>query len=145
MAGHGAEPEWQEAFEAKCHAVGLRVTKERQRVFEALLAQAEPVTRAVLFAQLEAEGMHPPTLYRTIDAFVAAQIVQAISLGGELGYELLPPFSPHHHHFHCLVCKRVIGYEVRPRIEPEEGEVPGRVLYHQVDVYGICADCDDGS
>ncbi|MGC9155042.1 MAG: Fur family transcriptional regulator [Ferrimicrobium sp.] len=131
----------QQAFEEKCHRQGFKITRERQRVFEALLRQEHPVTRSYLLAELTNEGIHPPTLYRTIDAFVAAQIVQAISLSGDVGYELLPPFAPHHHHFHCLSCQRVIGYEVTPGAELDETAMPGEALYHQVDVYGVCNEC----
>jgi Fur family ferric uptake transcriptional regulator len=133
----------QQAFEEKCHRQRLKITKERQQVFEALLRQEHPVTRSYLLAELTGNGIHPPTLYRTIDAFVAAQIVQAISLNGGVGYELLPPFAPHHHHFHCLNCQKVIGYEVNPGAELDEAAMPGEVLYHQVDVYGVCRSCLD--
>lgn len=135
------EDQLQRAFEEKCHRQGLKITRERQRVFEALLRQEHPVTRSYLLGELTSQGIHPPTLYRTIDAFVAAQIVQAISLSGDVGYELLPPFAPHHHHFHCLNCQKVIGYEVAPGAELDESMMPGEAKYHQVDVYGICKDC----
>ena len=133
----------QQDFEEKCRRQRLKITKERQQVFEALLRQEHPVTRSLLLAELTGKGIHPPTLYRTIDAFVAAQIVQAISLNGGVGYELLPPFAPHHHHFHCLNCQKVIGYEVNPGAELDEAAMPGEVLYHQVDVYGVCTSCLD--
>jgi Fur family ferric uptake transcriptional regulator len=135
------EERLQQAFEEKCHRRHFKITRERQQVFEALLRQEHPVTRSYLLAELTSEGIHPPTLYRTIDAFVAAQIVQAISLNGDVGYELLPPFAPHHHHFHCLSCQKVIGYEVSPTAELDESNMPGEARYHQVDVYGVCREC----
>ncbi len=122
-----------------CRVRGLRVTRERRLVFLALGEAGGPVTRPALLRRLLAEGMHAPTLYRTIDVFVANQIVQPVSRNGESAYELLPPFARHHHHFHCLSCGAVSALQAAD--EHIDLQVPGKALYHQIDVYGICGGC----
>lgn len=118
---------------------GLKLTRERCLVFEELICAARAVSRSELAEQLQSKGIYPATLYRTIDAFVRAQVVQEIPRSGEVLYELLPPFTSHHHHFHCLGCGALMPLDVVD--EPEESSVPGKALYHQVDVYGYCTSC----
>ncbi len=126
-------------FIEHCRSRKLRVTKERRLVFLALSEVGGPATRPVLLQRLVSKGIHAPTLYRTIDAFVSNQIVQPVLRNGESAYELLPPFAHHHHHFHCLSCGAVAALDATD--EHLDLKVPGTVLYHQIDAYGICDAC----
>ena len=124
----------------------LRVTKERLEVFRLLGRVDSPLTRSELLGNLKHFGMHPPTLYRTIELFVSVGIIQSLSsISGEVVYELLPPFAPHHHHYRCMNCGLTFPLEVSDDA-PEEVALrsltlPGAVVYHQVDIFGTCFKC----
>ncbi|MHB8191314.1 MAG: Fur family transcriptional regulator [Ferrimicrobium sp.] len=126
---------------------GLRSTNERDMIFAELADTRTSLTRMQLAARVLNRGIHAPTLYRTIDTFVRCGILQPLTtVTGDITYELLPPFSIHHHHFRCLYCGTTVPLEVDPSDELEAAmsrlQLPGIGLYHQVDIYGACSSCE---
>jgi Fe2+ or Zn2+ uptake regulation protein len=128
-------------FEGALRERGLRVTDERRTAYRVLQNAHRPLTRTELVEALREEGIGTATAYRTVSTFQELGIVQPVMMGSEVAYELLPPYASHHHHFHCLRCGKI--FEVRvgdcDGLVPES--VPGVVVYHQVEAYGICDRC----
>jgi Fe2+ or Zn2+ uptake regulation protein len=121
------------------------VTPDRLAVFRALQANDAPVGIADLIEQTAPHGINQATIYRTLERFVALSIAHMVLLPhGVVGYELMPPFSPHHHHLSCARCGKVIDFynsqmdRVIQRVAENEGFT---VRSHSVEIYGLCAQC----
>jgi Fur family ferric uptake transcriptional regulator len=129
---------------------GLRPTRQRLAIVEALDISQRPMTAQHLHASLAPTEVRPAprgpglaTVYRTLQAVAAAGFARTFrSSDGELAYKLCEP--EHHHHLVCERCGTVVEI---PSCEVESwaGEIASRrgftVTSHLADIYGVCADC----
>src|ERR1044071_1920166 len=85
---------------------GYSTTKPRRAVFEALLAAHNPKTITQLVKELP--DIDKVSVYRTLDVFSKIGITHQVWNGFKSKVELSEAFSPHHHHFTCINCGKVI-------------------------------------
>ncbi len=130
-------------------AQGLRFTPDRLRIFRALADKHKPISVPRLIAIVEQDGVNQATVYRTLEQFLAVGVVQTVLLhNGVVGYELVPPFSSHHHHFICLDCGSVQDLAAERVDSALDKSLEGtglRVITHKVDIYGQCEKCHAAS
>jgi len=124
---------------------GLRPTRQRRAILEAVAAEDRPVSAQDLHAQLRRAGEPAglATVYRTLQALADAGVLRTFQTPtGEVAYKVCEP--GHHHH---LICTRCGAVEEIPSCEVEEwaAMVARRrafsVTSHQADIYGVCARC----
>lgn len=123
---------------------GLRPTRQRLAVIDALGARAEAVTAQDLHHELRRSPGAPglATIYRTLTALTSAGYLDTFTHEGEQGFRLCGP--DHHHHLVCRSCGSVeeVGAEaVESWVRRVSRERRFKVLGHTVDVYGLCAAC----
>jgi Fur family ferric uptake transcriptional regulator len=125
---------------------GLKLTAERQAVFDQLFARHEHVEADELLVRLRARGkkISRATIYRTLELLVDSGIVGRVRIR-EIGYryERLRA-GEHHDHLICNECGRVIEF-FEPRIETLQDEVCDRYgflsISHSHQMRGICRQC----
>jgi len=125
---------------------GLKLTAERQAVFDELFARHEHFEADELLVRLRAKHkkISRATIYRTLDLLVDSGIVGRVRIR-ESGYryERLRA-GEHHDHLICDFCGRVIEF-FEPRIESLQDEVAARhgfvLLSHSHQMRGICRQC----
>lgn len=124
---------------------GIRATRQRQRVLEALSAEPNDATAQQIFESLRARGESTglATVYRTLALLSERGAVDALMhRPGEICYRLCS--DTHHHHLTCSECHQVVELS-ECRLEPwleRLGGVHGfTVTSHAVEVTGICSDC----
>jgi len=125
---------------------GLKLTAERQGVFDELFARHEHVEADEILVRLRGKGkkISRATIYRTLELLVDSGIVGRVRVG-EIGYryERLRA-GEHHDHLICNECGRVIEF-FEPRIESLQDEVCDRYgflpLSHSHQMRGICRQC----
>ena len=125
---------------------GLKLTAERQAVFDELFARHEHFEADELLMRLRAKHkkISRATIYRTLDLLVDSGIVGRVRIG-EMGYryERLRA-GEHHDHLICNDCGRVIEF-FEPKIENLQDEVCDRygflALSHSHQLRGICRQC----
>lgn len=124
---------------------GLRPTRQRRAILQAVASEARPVSAQDLHARLRKAGEPAglATVYRTLQALADAGVVRTFqTAAGEVAYKVCEP--GHHHHLICTACGRV---EEIPSCEVEDwaSAVARRrgfsVSSHQADIYGVCASC----
>ena len=125
---------------------GLKLTAEREAVFEELFARHEHFEADELLVRLRArhKKISRATIYRTLELLVDSGIVGRVRIG-ESGYryERLRA-GEHHDHLICTECGRVLEF-YEPRIESLQEEVCERygflALSHSHQMRGICRQC----
>ncbi|MCU0779708.1 MAG: transcriptional repressor [Akkermansiaceae bacterium] len=124
---------------------GLRRTKPREAVFEAVFARDEHFTAEELYERVRktAADTSRATVYRTLALRVEADLLRQIDLGdNQTTYD--PNFvnKPAHSHLVCIDCGRVVEFE-DARVEELNSEVTGALGFTAVrQTLKIEASCD---
>ena len=123
---------------------GLRPTRQRLTVLDALRNRSDAITAQDLHAELRAasEPVGLTTVYRTLTALAEAGFLDTFVKDGEQSFRLCG--EDHHHHLVCEMCNRVVELESDLVEEWVRGVASRRgfqVTGHRADIFGICADC----
>ncbi len=138
----------QAALLSLLEGLGLRVTPQRLLILEALQSRRGHVTAEDIHGLIVGENPHLniTTVYRNLEALVAAGIVTETRLGGKYIYYELSPGSRHHH----LICERcgqvaelddALVEPLRQAIARQHG-FTARVEH--LAVLGVCSACASG-
>lgn len=108
---------------------GLRRTKPRDAVLEAVFAKDEHFTADELYDRVRrtAADTSRATVYRTLALLVEGELLRQIDLGDDqITYD--PNFlnKPAHNHLVCIDCGRVVEFE-DPQVEALNAEVTQRL------------------
>ncbi len=126
---------------------GLRQTRPRMALLEALIAEHGPFSVDELLKLPSLKGLDRVTVYRCMSAFEDAGLVSRCEFGdGSSRYE----FASGGHHHHHVVCKRCRRTESLP--ESFDACVPKALLSqvaalgfaevsHTMEFFGVCGDC----
>ena len=128
-------------------AVGLRPTRQRRTVVEALREREDAVTAQDLHATLRTAGeaIGLATVYRTLTALAEAGFLDTFEREGEQAFRLCG--SGHHHHLVCEACSRVEeidAAEVESWVEAVARRRGFTVTAHRADIFGRCGRCTAG-
>lgn len=124
---------------------GLRPTRPRATIVEALAASGRPVTAQGLHSRLNASGRGPglATVYRTLQSLARSGYARTFpSSDGELSYKLCEP--GHHHHLICEGCGLVVeipSCEVERWASSAARRRGFSVSSHQAEIFGLCGTC----
>lgn len=123
---------------------GFRVTEGRLDVLELLEKQDLPV--GISFIEKALPDINRVTLYRMMNDFVSADLVEEHDLGhGHVDYELAD--RPHHHHVVCDECGVVEDvFPCGDMCEFENSVLEGsnkfsKITKQKITFHGICRKC----
>lgn len=123
---------------------GLRATRQRLTVLDALADRPDAVTAQDLHMELRQAGepIGLTTVYRTLTSLSEAGMLDTFERDGEHAFRLCG--DAHHHHLVCETCNHVEEISAE-EVERWVGKVSVRHGYritgHRADIFGICADC----
>jgi Fur family ferric uptake transcriptional regulator len=123
---------------------GLRATRQRLTVLDALRGRPDAITAQDLHSELRTAGepVGLTTVYRTLASLADAGLLDAFTRDGEQAFRLCS--DDHHHHLICETCNRVdeiTAEEVERWVDEVASRRGFRVTGHRADVFGVCADC----
>ena len=126
-------------------AAGVKVTRGRVRVLDALLAARQPLSHAEMEARLGdafEPAMDRVTLYRILDSLVACGLaLKAVDTRGVFRFSAAGAQRQHanHVHFRCTDCGGVFCLKA----EPPPPRLPRGFRLNEVafDLRGTCAGC----
>ncbi len=135
-----------DAFESYLAKSNLRVTKERQQLYDGVRAQKGHFTVDTLVHRLKESGyaISRDTVYRNLPLLLEAGVVrQSFRAGRETIYEV-DEGKPHHDHLLCSQCGKVEEF-VDPKIEALQEDVARQfefeLQHHCHQLVGICKKC----
>jgi Fur family ferric uptake transcriptional regulator len=124
---------------------GLRATRQRLLVLEALAREPSDATAQQIHERLRGAGkpIGLATVYRTLKSLADAEAIDALSHHrGETCFRLCG--EGHHHHLLCSECHRVVeldGCDLGPWLD-EVASAHGFVASdHRLEITGVCSDC----
>jgi Fur family transcriptional regulator, ferric uptake regulator len=133
-----------DAAESALRQAGIRATRQRLTVLEALRDRDDTVTAQDLHMELRQAGepIGLTTVYRTLAALADAGFLDTFDREGEQAFRRCGDL--HHHHLVCETCNTVeeIAAEEVERWVHDVAEARGfTVTGHRADIFGVCPDC----
>ena len=133
-----------EAVTDALREAGLRATRQRLTVLDALRGRPDAITAQELHGELRTAGepVGLTTVYRTLASLADAGLLDAFTRDGEQAFRLCS--DDHHHHLICEMCNRVdeiTAEEVERWVDAVASRRAFRVTGHRADVFGVCAAC----
>lgn len=135
-------------FDKYLREKGLKRTRQRDWVLEAFLKSSGHLSVEDLHSIIRKKnpGLGFVTVYRSVKELVNCGLAREVNLGdGRTRFEHFFQ-RPHHHHLVCVTCNRTIEF-LSPEIERLQEEIlkeyKFKSLYHYMQVYGMCDDCQN--
>ena len=132
-------------FEELFKKHGLKVTKNRLTIYEALNKKEYPCTAEQLSKDILGEGINLSTIYRTLNSFKEKGLVKLeVNEKKENVFSLIQ--AEDKHILVCKICHRRIPlkgcpyHSVNEKIEKETGFL---IEDQNTEIYGICPDCQN--
>jgi Fe2+ or Zn2+ uptake regulation protein len=122
----------------------IRITKHIQTVLSILLAQNTPIDAKTIYKRVISQDqfIDLSTIHRILDRLHKIELLEALYGEKSNFYELSSQFLPHHHHFTCIKCSKIIDIDIcmlNPIIESLSSV--GTPLSHSFEIKGICNNC----
>lgn len=141
-----------EAFKQLLRDKGLKVTKQRLMVLEAIAScPEEHLTAEEIFelVKVDCPEIGLATVYRTIQLLNELHLIDRINFDDgfvryEMGSAPNQEQKHHHHHLICMKCGKVISFQddLLEELEAKIAATTGfSVVNHEVKLYGCCAEC----
>ena len=133
-----------DAFRARCHEAGLKVTPQRMAVYKALMETDEHPSAEMVFRQVRRTypNISLDTVNRTL--LTLSEIGAALIVEGSGDAKRFDANLGNHQHFKCVRCRRIVDFHYEPfdRIAVPENLTGGfTVLRTTVCVEGLCNRC----
>jgi Fur family transcriptional regulator, peroxide stress response regulator len=134
-----------EAFETTLRERGLKVTHQRSEIFRELASTDEHPDAETIYQKVHERipAVSRDTVYRTLAFLEENGLVRRAEVrSGPARYDAE---VEDHHHFVCISCGTVrdVHSEELDRIPvPDSVKGIGRVTARQVQLQGVCRDCD---
>ena len=136
-----------QSFKDKCREFGLRVTPQRQEIYEVLVeSKAHPTAEMVYHKVREIfPNISMGTVYRTL--LTLTEIGAAFIIESSGNAKRFEGNMSNHQHFKCLKCKKIVDLFSDPMVDIK---VPTSIRKYKVfkkTVYfeGLCDKCSKGS
>ena len=126
-------------------AAGFRLTGPRRSLAEIVAAWDGHFTAAEIVEEARSRGLRVgrATVFRTLDAFERASVVERIDLpSGDHAYVACDPV--HHHHVVCSRCGRtadVADGRLAALVRSIGRRTGYRIDEHRLELYGLCPTC----
>ncbi len=121
---------------------GYKATAARKQVYSILASAGQPLSNSEIIDKTS--DIDKVSVYRTLELYESIGVVHRIWNGFKSKVELSDPFSPHHHHFTCASCGKVISFKskgIEYAMEDLARTMGVTIDYHLVEITGRCNEC----
>lgn len=144
---HKATPKT--AIFAKMREHKIKVTRQREKIIDCLMAAPQPQTAEEIMAKLK-KSKDPGkcdlvTIYRTLHQFEKINLVQKSFFSENSAQYCLNDLDDHHHHHHflCKKCQKITEIDsclLESQLKALEKK-GFREISHRLEFFGICPLC----
>ena len=121
---------------------GLRLTPQRQRVYDVLIQKRDHPTADEVFirAKRAMPEISHATVYNCLDALVDCGLVRQVQL--DRGATRFCPNMHEHCHFYCDACDTVYDVDLPAKPQPGVTLPKGfKAERYEIAIHGTCPDC----
>ena len=122
---------------------GLRLTAQRQKILDLLLAAERHLSQEEIRQALRKDGVGRVTVFRMLKLLEACRLVEGVNTPSGLRYEVKSD-RPHHDHLICVQCGHIVEIQW-PEVERVQDKTCRKLgfspLWHRHEIFGTCADC----
>jgi len=138
-----------EVLFAKMREHKMKITTQREKILECLLASSAPQTAEKIMAKLKKSKMPGPcdlaTVYRCLQQFEKINLVQKSFFHDNGAQYCLndPAQERHHHHFQCKKCQQIMEVDscfLEEQLKHLEKK-GFREISHRLEFFGLCPAC----
>jgi Fur family transcriptional regulator, peroxide stress response regulator len=130
-------------FNDRLAASGLRLTPQREQVYQVLLAHRDHPTAEQVFlrAKPKMPDISMATVYNCLDALVKCGLVRLVNV--ERSATRYCPNMREHFHFHCEGCGGIFDIDFDSGAQGSKIGIPRgfRVVRYEIAAHGQCPDC----
>jgi len=131
-------------FAAQLHALGYRLTPQRQLILAAVQQANDHVTPDNVYARVHRQNpaISRATIYRTLDFLCEMRLIHALYWGGQMYYEITD--DQPHHHLVCRICGGIAECEhdlLQVLFEAVEKQHRFTIDMDHVALFGVCQHC----
>lgn len=128
----------------KLKKAGLKITPQRMSILSELADNYDHPTADSIYQKIKLRlpNISFDTVNRTLISFAQSGVIKIAE--GQGGAKRYDPMTEPHHHFHCMLCNRIIDFANKryDRIRlPESITKKHHVLDQKIVLNGICQDC----
>jgi Fur family ferric uptake transcriptional regulator len=125
--------------------IGVRLTKPRKLIFQALSDFSKPTTAKEIYFYLQNKKINVDltSVYRTLSLLTKMGIINEIEFGdGKKRYEKVEN-NTHHHHLICESCQSVedIILKETSLLKEVKKQSSFKVTKHSLEFFGLCRNC----
>lgn len=122
-------------------ATGLRLTPQRQQVYDVLVQKRDHPTAEEVFirAKKQMPEISHATVYNCLDALVKSGLARQVTV--DRGATRFCPNMHEHGHFHCDTCGAVLDVDLADELAGVALPRGFQPLRYEVAIHGVCADC----
>ncbi|HAS74389.1 MAG TPA: transcriptional repressor [Clostridiales bacterium UBA8960] len=132
---------------------GIKNTRQRQRVYEYLIACQQPVTADAIYMDLARESagdetLNLSTVYRILDIFLKQKLIIKSNLTNDNKSTFELNKREHRHHLVCVKCNLVTpitGCPLKGYDQMLSQSTHYEILEHKLEVFGVCPKCQGHS
>ncbi|HEY1477191.1 MAG TPA: Fur family transcriptional regulator [Chthoniobacterales bacterium] len=126
-------------------ANGMRITRNRLQILEALLRAERPLSLDEIQARVDGDAPDYATVFRVMTLLESLQIAQKVHLNRSCSYyELVDP-QQHYDHIICTECGRVTVMIDSCPVEKVERKIEEQYgfseIRHSLEFFGKCWEC----
>lgn len=126
---------------------GFRVTPQRQAILRVLEDSDRPLNVEEILARMTGYRSGVPTVYRNLQQFSEQGWVESIIGADQVMRFIRCHTTKHHHHLQCDQCGRMVeveGCAIHKALEAMAGRSGFRITRHQLQLFGLCPECQQG-
>ncbi|MDD4527085.1 MAG: Fur family transcriptional regulator [Candidatus Margulisbacteria bacterium] len=138
----------EETVAQKLRKANLKITPQRMAILSELIHNSNHPTADTVYQKIKQKlpNISFDTVNRTLITFTRNSIIKRTE--DQDGAKRYDPKTEPHHHFHCIVCNRIIDFmntEYNMVKLPESITKKHQVLSQKIVLDGICENCKNKS
>ena len=136
-----SHPQDEQHLTEQLGATGLRLTPQRQQVYDVLLHKRDHPTAEEVFirAKKTMPEISHATVYNCLDALVQSGLARQVTL--DRGATRFCPNMHEHGHFHCDSCGTVFDMDLPAQAKAMKLPKGFKAEHFDIAIHGTCPDC----